>query len=113
MIFCILKVLWSALEGIYSVIDFWPKTLNSPWRQALIRAKFVCNAVTQFINDQARIHLIPVMTGSEENKAFWQHTPSGQIEMTINNPTAIEQFTPGAEYYVTFAPASREAGEEG
>lgn len=42
---------------------------------------------------------------SEENKKFWQYTPSGRIELGTVNPTAWKQFELGKEYYIDFTPA--------
>lgn len=74
----------------------------------MVRAKFVCQAVTNFVGRQAKVTLTPVTGGSEENKSFWAYTPSGQIEMTITNPDAVDHFQPGQEYYVDFSPAMAE-----
>lgn len=68
-----------------------------------IRAKFNVAEITKFGNGGGtRVVLTPVITGSEENKAFWEHTPSGTIEMHISNPDA--KFELG-EYYVDFTKA--------
>jgi hypothetical protein len=69
-----------------------------------VRAKFRVLCVTDF-GQQKRVELMPVTGGSEENKAFWKYTPSGKIEMTIDNPPASEVFAPGKEFYVDFRPA--------
>jgi len=47
----------------------------------------------------------PVTGGSEENKTFWQYTPSGSISFSCINTAAVEQFEVGKEYYVDFNPA--------
>jgi hypothetical protein len=65
-----------------------------------VRAKFKCHS-----NANGIVSLWPVMDGSEENKAFWDATPGGQITLTITNPAAKEQFEVGQEYYVDFTPA--------
>lgn len=38
----------------------------------------------------------------EELKSFFAATPSGSLEMTIDNAFAAEQFQPGDHFYVTF-----------
>lgn len=40
-----------------------------------------------------------------ENVRFAKSTPSGMIEMSIDNPDAWGVFTPGASFYVDFIPA--------
>lgn len=37
-----------------------------------------------------------------ENKSFWEATPSGEITLTITNPEAAFKFVPGTAYYVDF-----------
>lgn len=66
-----------------------------------LRAKFGCLSVQKWVNSE-QVKLIAVMDGSEENKAFWQATPSGQLDMSITNPAAFGSFEPGREYYLDF-----------
>ena len=35
-----------------------------------------------------------------DSKKFWDATPMGNFELSINNPDALKQFTPLKEYYV-------------
>jgi hypothetical protein len=54
------------------------------------------------------VRLNPVYAGqnaSEEDKAFWDATPNGSIELTITNPAAAETFELGETYYVDFSRA--------
>jgi hypothetical protein len=67
-----------------------------------MRAKFLVESVTNHAGGGNTVNLRPVNTGSEENKSFWQYTPSGKLEMFINNPNAANFFQPGAEYYLDF-----------
>lgn len=39
-----------------------------------------------------------------EDQRFQQATPSGRIEMQIDNPAAVEQLVPGKQFYVDFTP---------
>lgn len=34
-------------------------------------------------------------------KKFADATPNGELKLTIDNPEASKQFTPGKEYYIT------------
>lgn len=70
-----------------------------------ILAKFKVGSVTNFGNNNHNVNLSPVVSGSEENKSFSLYTPSGKIEMLINNPDAIGFFEPGEDYYVEFKKA--------
>jgi len=50
----------------------------------------------------ASLLFVPVGDDTEENKKFWDATPSGRIEMDVLNPEAIEGFEVMKEYYVDF-----------
>jgi len=69
-----------------------------------VRAKFRVVSVTDFgFTKQVKLAAISD-DGIPENQRFHKATPSGQIEMTIDNPQAAEQFTPGKQFYVDFNP---------
>ena len=44
--------------------------------------------------------------GTPENQRFAKSTPSGSIEMAVDNPSALEQFEIGKSYYIDFTPVS-------
>ena len=72
-----------------------------------VRAKFRSYAVKHTLQQDGSVYSVDVTLGavtggSEENKAFWKSTPSGQITLTITNPDAYAQFLPGMEFYVDF-----------
>lgn len=67
----------------------------------MVRAKFKC---TQKEGNQLKLEVI--YSGSEENELFWKYTPAGQIQMSVDNEKAQEQFEVGKEYYVDFTPAN-------
>lgn len=73
-----------------------------------VRAKFCVTSKTEHEGSTPThaISLVPVTSGSEENKQFWKYTPTGKIEMQTLNAEAAEAFEVGKEYYVTFTPAS-------
>lgn len=71
-----------------------------------VRAKFLCQHVTQFNGGSKEVRLTPITGTSEEDKAFWQYTPSGELRMQIDNPPAAAMFEPGQAYYVDFTPAT-------
>lgn len=68
------------------------------------RAKFTVQAVTEYSGGGKRIELMPVTTGSEENKSFWKYTPSGKIELNLSNEAVVD-FKIGQAYYVDFSEA--------
>lgn len=41
----------------------------------------------------------------DENKKFWEATPSGLIRLDVVNPEAVKEFELLKEYYVDFIPA--------
>ena len=68
-----------------------------------IRAKFNVAEITKYGNGGGvRVILMPVVSGSDENKDFWAFTPSGKIELHITNPDA--KFELG-DYYIDFTKA--------
>lgn len=71
---------------------------------AKVRSKFNVAEITRYGNGGGtKVVLLPVIGGdNEENKSFWQNTPSGRIELHISNPNA--KFDLG-EYYVDFTKA--------
>jgi hypothetical protein len=40
-----------------------------------------------------------------EDQRFQKATPSGHVELVVDNPAAIDQFKQGETYYVDFTPA--------
>lgn len=69
-----------------------------------VRAKFKVSSITD-TGDFKTISLQPVVSGSEENKAFFKWTPGGNINLNCCNPAVVEQMTPGKEFYVDFTEA--------
>lgn len=69
----------------------------------MVRAKVTCNGVT---GNQVTFHTVYEDPAKHtENAYFTKATPSGKIEMAIDNPKALEQFVGGKNYYVDFTPA--------
>ena len=69
---------------------------------ATTRAKFVCQSVTKHNGGNVGIVATPVYSNDPdaENRAFWEASPNGKLELTITNPAASGIFEPGAEYYL-------------
>lgn len=69
-----------------------------------VRAKFKVDSVTN--NEHGgSVKLSPVTSGSEENEKFFKWTPWGAIEIGTVNADALQQFKPGAEFFVDFTAA--------
>ncbi len=77
----------------------------------MVRAKFaVINIVTKAWGPQpgqstSFVHLEPRYDESiPEDQRFQKATPSGHIEMQIDNPAAVAILVPGKQFYVDFTP---------
>lgn len=73
-----------------------------------VRAKFEVYSVTalKFGDGKAvNVTLQPVMSGSDENRAFFKASPGGKIEVLTVNAEAASQFEPGKQFYVDFTEA--------
>jgi hypothetical protein len=66
----------------------------------MVRAKFKVIS-----KNDGNVTLEVVTSGSKENEDFWKYTPSGLIQMGIDNEDALKHFEVGKEYYVDFTPA--------
>lgn len=74
-----------------------------------VRAKFKCWSVVHGNSPNpddvyAQVQM-QAAYGTEGDNAMWsKYTPSATLTMSITNPSAIEAFEPGKEYYVDFTP---------
>lgn len=79
------------------------------------RCKFRVNSIETFgPGAGAKVKLSAIYPDAErdgyahdENHAFFNATPSGLIELTIQNPYGAELFQPGKDFYVDFEEASK------
>ncbi len=67
-----------------------------------MRAKFTVVSVERNWHGSEKVILSAVYSADEnsENRAFWTATPSGKLEMVIDNPEVMGRFEPGEEYYL-------------
>ena len=70
----------------------------------MVRAKFNVAEIAKYGNGNGKVVLNAVTGGTKENESFWRYTPSGKIEIWIDNPEAFKAFEFG-EYYVDFTKA--------
>lgn len=84
-----------------------------------VRAKMRCESLEISNNSSGEpnggtVRLSPVVSGSEENKRFFQYTPGGVLILNTINKAAFDQFHLGEEYFVDITPAVAppEAGPE-
>jgi len=68
------------------------------------RAKFTCDSVTDYGNNELDVSLSPDYTASAEDNQFSRYTPSGQLKMRVSNPELSGFFVPGKSYYMDFTP---------
>lgn len=74
----------------------------------MVTTKFKVESVKPtYASDGYTIHLVPVVSGSEENETFYKYTPGGQIILSSLNEKATEYFIEGKEYYIDFHKAER------
>ncbi|MBC7847253.1 MAG: hypothetical protein H7Y10_12250 [Flavobacterium sp.] len=67
-----------------------------------VRAKFVCESVTNYEHSKTA-KLRAVYGTAEENADFTKYTPNGSIEVSITNDApANGVFVPGKSYFVDF-----------
>lgn len=70
-----------------------------------VRAKFKVQSVTDYGQVQ-QVKLTAVTDdGIPENQRYHKYTPSGEMMLSIDNPSASEQFKPGKSFYVDFTSA--------
>ena len=77
-----------------------------------VRAKFKLIEIrSHHWNPNARTFVFQPQYDStiEEDRRFYDATPSGQCEMLVNNPAVIEEFKIGQDYYLDFTPSIEEA----
>ena len=74
------------------------------------RCKFHCTSVetNEYGGTIVRLSAVSPSPAADgfahgEDHAFWTATPTGKIEMQINNPYGSELFQPGADFYLDFA----------
>jgi hypothetical protein len=73
-----------------------------------VRAKFTCNSVENHAYGGKTAKLTAVYSEEGENKDFAKATPSGQLEINIDQETsAIHFFEPGKDYYLDFSVAPK------
>jgi len=94
-------------ERLQSTIATYTKGQRPGKDAIMITAKFRCTRVTESWSEpdyQAKEIVLEAITTSDPNdpnKAWSDATPSGKMEMIITNREAFDQFSVGAEYYIT------------
>lgn len=73
--------------------------------EKVMRAKFQVQSVEKFQYGE-KVKASAVCGGSPEDNSFSQATPSGSLELFINNPALIGKVGPGQKFYVDFTLAA-------
>lgn len=74
-----------------------------------VRAKMRLNAITEHDTGSKTLKFYTSYDQTiPEDQRFMKATPSGTIEMLVDNPAALEQFKIGESYYVDFTPAPKQ-----
>lgn len=68
----------------------------------MVRAKFYVDSVEGGKVTMSAVH----DNKTPENERFTKATPSGKLEMTIDNPSALDFFEKGKSYYADFTQAA-------
>lgn len=73
----------------------------------MVRAKFRLDSVKQWAYGGSKSFEFSAVydDGIEENKRYAKATPSGKLEIQIDNPPAAEFFELGKSYYLDFTKA--------
>lgn len=74
-----------------------------------VRAKMMLSSITENAWGSAKTLKFTAQydTSIPEDQRFQKATPSASAEFLIDNPTAIDQFKLGEQYYVDFTPAPK------
>lgn len=76
-----------------------------------VRAKFYVHEVTEYQGGGKKVVLNAMYDdGLPENKRFNKASPSGTLEVWIDNPPAAAKFTPGKRFYLDFTEAPDSPG---
>lgn len=74
-----------------------------------MRAKMQVTQVTDFGNNYQAVEMMPVCgnkpygpNGENEDNTFARYTPSGKLQLTINNPDLLGKIKPGMKFYLDF-----------
>lgn len=70
-----------------------------------VRAKMRVERIDPVPNGEAYIHLRPVTSGSEENRAFYNGTPGGACTIGLVSKEVARMFVLNSDYFVDFTPA--------
>jgi len=74
----------------------------------MVRGKFKLHEVTQTAwggDGRTLVFMAEYDPDSPEDQSYSKATPTGRIQITVDNPAALEQFELGKAYYVDFTPA--------
>lgn len=68
----------------------------------MIRCKFVCNHITEYTASYQ--YSLSAVFGGDENKVYWESTPAGSFQVTINSSKG-KLFEVGKQYFIDITEA--------
>ncbi|MEH2169330.1 MAG: hypothetical protein V7K41_29950 [Nostoc sp.] len=69
-----------------------------------MRCKFEVTSLTRYAGiPSVKVELHPAMGQDEEDRKFWKITPTGKIELMIDDSNNVNYFEVGKEYYLDFS----------
>lgn len=76
----------------------------------MVRCKMICTEkierVSAYQVHSPKIAIVKLSAvSSDTNKTWAKYTPSGSIELSIDNPDAVDRFVLGQTYFVDFSEA--------
>jgi len=75
----------------------------------MVRCKFNCDAIIDIPGSTAKqfVFLAAWDSSIPENERFLKMTPTGKLEVTIDNPVALDEIRPGSSYYLDLSRADK------
>ena len=84
--------------------------------EEMVRCKMIVierkNTFNQWSGTKPTTAVVLYAVSGDENKTWAKHTPSGKIEISIDNPDAYDQFELGKTYFVDSTPAPAKESDE-
>jgi hypothetical protein len=83
----------------------------------MVRCKMIVterkNMFNQWSGTKPTTAVVLSPVSGDENKTWAKYTPSGKVELSIDNPDAYEYFELGKTYFVDFTEAPAKEADEG
>ncbi len=74
----------------------------------MARCKFKCRSKTEFDEGFSDLHMEITKDESEENIAFFKHSPNGHLNLSFIKKEIADQIKVGNEYFIDITPVESE-----